>query len=150
VHEDVDSLVIQLFNTTTAVLPIHEQDAETLLHLVADQTGVAFESVELVFVDAESIVDINQRFLQRDFVTDIISFRLDEQDDQAIEGILYCCVSRLLEQAVEYQVSERHEFGRIVLHGLLHLAGYNDTSVEEKATMTQLEDQLLTRWYAVV
>jgi probable rRNA maturation factor len=138
--------MIQLFNTTTAVLPVNQQDVDELLKLVADTTGVGFETVELVYVDTDTIVDINRRYLERDYITDVISFRLDDDDDQAIEGTIYCCIPRLQEQALEYHVSERHEFARIAIHGLLHLTGYDDTSSDEKKAMTHMEDQLLTKW----
>ena len=140
--------MVHLFNTTTAVLPLGQQDVDELLQLVSNKTQVKFESVELVYVDDETIVDVNRRYLQRDYVTDVISFRLDENDDQAIEGTIYCCLPRLQEQAIEYQVSERHEFARIALHGYLHLAGYEDKDPEEKQTMTRLEDELLATWFA--
>jgi rRNA maturation RNase YbeY len=140
--------MVHLFNTTTAVLPLGQQDVDELLQLVSNKTQVTFESVELVYVDDETIVDINRRYLQRDYVTDVISFRLDENDDHAIEGTIYCCLPRLQEQAIEYQVNERHEFARIALHGFLHLAGYEDKDPEEKQTMTRLEDELLSTWFA--
>lgn len=137
---------IQLFNTTTESIPIQIEDLTLIANLVAKQRNVAFELVEIVFVDESSIIDINKKYLEKDYVTDVISFRLDDGDLNAIEGTIYCCVPRIKEQAFEMSCDEKTEFGRIVCHGLLHLSGMNDTTPAQKNEMTLLEDQVLKFW----
>lgn len=102
--------------------------------------------VEVVYVDADTIVEINQTYLGRDYVTDIITFRLDEGDLNAIEGTIYCCVPRINEQAGELGQDITTEFARIAVHGFLHLSGMDDQDPDEKAAMTQAEDEILTIW----
>lgn len=137
---------VQLFNTTTETLPISQELLQRLARWVGEQRGVAFEMVEMVFVDAETIVEVNRTYLEREYVTDVISFRLDEGDDAAIEGTVYCCVPRIREQAEELGQDEATEFVRIAVHGLLHLAGMDDQSDVLKAEMTRAEDEIITIW----
>ncbi len=60
-----------------------------------------------------------------------------------IEGTLYECAPRIMSQSKEFKTDNTTEFYRIFIHGLLHLAGYDDQTLEQKETMNQLEDQYL-------
>jgi rRNA maturation RNase YbeY len=125
-------------------IPVEEGLLKKLLLKVAEEQHADFKAIELIFVDEEDIVKINQEHLNRDYVTDIISFRYDEREDlEAIEGTLYCCAPRIKEQSHEFGASESQEFYRIYIHGLLHLTGYDDQTKEDKAAMTQLENHYL-------
>ncbi len=140
-----DTSPLQIFNESGLAIPVQEETALRILHSVSDKEKAVFSFVELVYVDEQAIMDINKQFLSRDYVTDIISFRYDDDDsNQEIEGTLYCCAPRISEQAREFDVAPVQEFYRIYIHGLLHLVGYDDQSRSEKAEMTKLENQYLT------
>lgn len=124
---------IQLFNTSGIEIPILETDAIFLLNAVSKHFEVDFELVEVVYVDEAEIQRINTEYLKHEYVTDIITFRLDEQQtDSTIEGTIYCCAQRIFEQAEEFDQQPRTEFLRVLIHGLIHLNGYNDQTPEEK------------------
>jgi rRNA maturation RNase YbeY len=141
--------VLSVNNTSEYDLPVTQETLEELLHLIETGEDVIFLLVELVYVDEENIVEINQKYLERDYVTDIISFNYHDEDEPSdstkkrIEGTLYCCAPRIAEQSVEVESDPQQEFYRIFIHGLLHLAGYNDSLPEEKETMTRLENHYL-------
>lgn len=141
-----DSYPLQIFNTTTLKLPCEEADCIKVFEFVAKHEQASFDSVEVAYVDEEEIIRVNKEFLQRDYVTDIISFSYDE-DDSNIEGTLYCCLPRIIDQAKEFDQPIEKEFLRILIHGLLHLIGYDDQTDTEKAEMTRLEDQYLSMFY---
>lgn len=137
---------VQWFNTTEQEIPINDDLLARLARSVESARDVAFENVEIVYVDAETIVEINQLYLERDYVTDVITFRLDDGDLRAIEGTIYCCVPRIREQAEELGEDEQTEFVRIAVHGMLHLTGMDDAAPEEKAAMTRAENEIITIW----
>lgn len=64
-----------------------------------------------------------------------------------LEGTIYCCAPRIFEQAQEWNEEPSKEFGRILIHGLLHLLNYEDTSPELKEEMRRKEDQHLADIY---
>jgi rRNA maturation RNase YbeY len=138
---------LQLFNESEKKVSLSKRKADSILSIISEKENVAFTSVELVFVDEQEIVRINKEHLNRYYVTDIISFRYDDGqesgDNTAIEGTLFCCAPRIIEQSAEFKEPVEREFQRIFIHGLLHLAGYNDSSETEKSEMTALEDQYL-------
>lgn len=135
---------IEIFNTSGLEIPVTESEAAFLLNTISKDQECAYSFVEVVFVDEKEIVRINKEFLNRDYITDIISFRYDDNaTNTEIEGTLYCCAQRISEQAAEFSESTKEEFIRIVIHGLIHLIGYDDQTPEEKAEMTKLEDKYL-------
>jgi rRNA maturation RNase YbeY len=141
---DSSSPKLEIFNPSGYTLPFQESDAQTLLDLIEKGESVQFNSVEIVFTDESGIIEINSEYLNRDYVTDIISFRLDDDDsNQAIEGTLYCCAPRIAEQSGEFNSDPESEFLRIIVHGLLHLTGYDDQTDSDKSAMTLLEDKYL-------
>ncbi len=118
---------IQVFNQTDATLPFDDDLLSDIAQQVAEHEHCAFNFVEVVYVDETKIIAINKEHLDRDYVTDIISFRYDDSDTNGeIEGTLFCCAPRIEEQAHEFEESEEREFLRIYIHGLLHLIGYED------------------------
>ena len=138
------SAKLTIHNPTDYKLPFDADSATRILELIEAGESVSFREVEIVFTDEDGIVVINKRYLERDYVTDIISFRLDEDEtNESIEGTLYCCAPRIAEQSSEFDTDPESEFLRIITHGLLHLAGYNDTTDDEKTQMTSLEDHYL-------
>ena len=136
---------LQIFNTTSLELPCSELDCRKLFELIGKHEQASFNVVEVAYVDEAEIVRINEEFLQRDYVTDIISFRYDENESpKDIEGTLYCCLPRIIDQAKEFNQSSAKECLRILAHGLLHLIGYDDQTSSEKEEMTRLEDLYLS------
>jgi rRNA maturation RNase YbeY len=133
-----------VFNLSGAEVPLQTDDFLSLLQRVEQTEEVSFSEIELVYVDDEQIVDLNREHLGRDYVTDIITFGYNcnfEKDE--IEGTLYCCAQRIKEQSVELGIEAELEFSRVFVHGLLHLAGYDDASEDEKEKMRDREDRIL-------
>jgi len=135
--------VFTISDISNTEMPVQRNQFESVLKTVEIRENIRFQEIELVYVDEEEIVRINQEHLNRDYVTDIITFRYDEENDQAIEGTLFCCSPRIKEQSAELGIDEPLEYLRIFTHGLLHLAGYNDQTEDQKEIMTQKENEIL-------
>ncbi len=86
---------------------------------------------------------MNRDFLGHDYITDVISFPL--QDGIGIDAEVYVNLDRAKSQAKEYGVLFRNEVLRLVIHGTLHLLGYDDKKVTHKERMRRREDYYLTR-----
>ena len=113
------------------------------------------------FVSSERIREINRDFRNIDKVTDVISFSLDdeEEDMDPIKnfmasdenfvtsiGDIIISVDRAKEQAEEYGHSLERELGFLALHGFLHLNGYDHQTEEEEEEMTGLQTEILTAY----
>jgi probable rRNA maturation factor len=95
----------------------------------------------VVYVDSRRCRALNRKFLRHDYVTDVLSFPLGDTG-QGVEGEVYVNLDRARKQAGEYGVSESSERDRLVVHGTLHLLGYDDRTRAAALRMRRRED-----WY---
>lgn len=135
--------VFSISNVSNSQIHVPQSQFESVLQAVENQENVRFQEIELVYVDEKEIVRINREHLSKEYITDIITFRYDEKSEQAIEGTLFCCSPRIKEQSKELGTDESLEFLRVFAHGLLHLAGYDDQTQDQKKIMTQKENEIL-------
>jgi len=141
-HEKHPKLSVSYISNTR--VPVIEKDCTRLIEAIEQNEKIRFSFVELVYVDEEKIKEVNREYLGRAYVTDIITFRYDEDTtNQDIEGTLFCCAPRISEQSREMDTPEKTEFYRIFIHGLLHLSGYDDQTEEAKDAMTARENHYL-------
>ncbi len=137
--------MIEISNTTKRKLPSHilrKAIEETLRH-----EKHRAEMISAVYCGDKFIKKINRTFLQHDYATDTISFRLNEGKD--VEGEFYISLDTVARNARQYKVSEEEELLRVTIHSVLHLVGYRDETEQERAQMTEKENaylrQLLSR-----
>ncbi|HEX9975049.1 MAG TPA: rRNA maturation RNase YbeY [bacterium] len=113
--------------------------------LVLSAEQVAGAEITIILVEDEYIKKLNRDFLNQNDTTDVISFHLDDlQNRDFFEGEVYANVDQIERQALDYGVSFSNELVRIVIHGLLHLVGYDDQTFTDKETMTMKEDSYLS------
>lgn len=111
------------------------------LERVASLEKRVINSISYAFVSDEELLEMNQKVLKHNYYTDIITFSLS--DSAEIEGDVYISYDRIIENATVFHVKRLDEIKRIMVHGLLHLCGYNDKTKPEKERMTQKEDTYL-------
>lgn len=96
--------------------------------------------INFVFCSDEYLLDINRRFLNHDYLTDVISFPFNENP---IEGDIVISIDRVKENAKKFDVSFDNELHRVMIHGVLHFCGYKDKTKAEQKEMRQKEDNAL-------
>ena len=110
---------------------------------IADNEIYCNYKINIIFVDNKYIVELNKKFFNKNNPTDVISFKLSEEDEEVLEGEIYISSERVKEQAEEYNVRYREELLRIVAHGILHIADYNDDTVENRKNMFDKQENYL-------
>ena len=98
-------------------------------------------AVNIIFCSDNYILDVNMRYLQHDYFTDIITFDYCEKD--ILSGDLFISIDSVRENALFYGVPFADELDRVMVHGLLHLIGYDDHTEEQVAEMRAKEDYYL-------
>ena len=101
--------------------------------------GINDAEVSITFVGNSKIKELNKTYRDKDEVTDVLSFPIDEE----LLGEVIISLPRALEQAKDYGHSLRREVGFLMVHGLLHILGYNHKSDADKAEMRKAEEELL-------
>lgn len=102
------------------------------------------KEINFIFCNDQYLLKINQDYLQHDTYTDIITFDNSETEKEVVSDI-FISVERVAENASSYQISFLQELHRVMIHGVLHLAGYKDKSVKEKGTMRGKENFYLDK-----
>jgi len=104
--------------------------------------GYELSQLNYVFCSDEYLLEINKQYLDHDYFTDIITFDNSEEDNQ-LEGDIYISVDRVRENAATFHTDFDTEMRRVLIHGLLHLTGYEDSSEALKTAMRAKEDEYL-------
>lgn len=97
--------------------------------------------VSFIFCSDNYLLQINREHLNHNYFTDIITFEYNELN--IISGDIFISIDTVLENSKEYQVLFSNELNRVMIHGILHLLGFNDKTDEEQFIMTQKEDEAL-------
>ena len=95
-----------------------------------------------IFCSDQYLLQVNQKFLQHDYYTDVITF--DYSEGTAVSGDVFISIERVTENAQTADIQFIEELHRVMIHGLLHLLGHNDKTPKEKSQMTTLEDIYLS------
>jgi len=112
----------------------------TVCERILDDHGIISGKINVVLVDNYTIQQYNRDFLQHDYPTDTISFTTEYlQDEGHLEGEVLACTEIAKERAEEFGWTAEEEFLLYVVHGMLHLIGYEDTTSEQQAVMQEKE-----------
>lgn len=99
-------------------------------------------TLNYIFCSDSYLQKINQQYLNHDTLTDIITFPHD--DSEGVSADIFVSIPRVRENARQFKVSFDHELHRVIIHGLLHLAGLKDKTQREKARMREKEEAYLS------
>ena len=130
------------YNTINVTMPkLVETEVSAWVRSTAATYNKKVGDINYIFVDDETMLDINRRFIGHDYYTDHIGF--DYSKDDSLSGDIYISLDTVKTNAELYQVKPEEELRRIIIHGLLHLCGFRDKTDEERELMQQAEDKAL-------
>ncbi|NBW33416.1 MAG: rRNA maturation RNase YbeY [Cytophagia bacterium] len=134
-------------------LPRQRRRIKSWLERVANHHGAQIESLSFAFGSSSWMAELNQRYLAHEGDTDILTFDYQEgvqtrplalnKPAKVVNG--ECCISpgMIREQAAFWKTTFEDEMHRVLVHGLLHLLGYDDRSATQKKQMRTLEEEAL-------
>ena len=100
-------------------------------------------TISIILTNDKKLLQLKNQYFQQDVLTDVITFNLEENGDP-IDGEIYISLNRVSENAKEFKQDTGRELKRVIIHGCLHLLGYDDQTPEGKKTMTRMEDHYLS------
>ena len=107
---------------------------------VFSQEDCSFVTVNFIFCSDTYLHELNMKYLQHDTLTDVITFAYSKKP---IEGDIFISIDRVEENAESYEVEPITELYRVMVHGILHLIGYDDKTEADLQVMRQMENKYL-------
>lgn len=111
---------------------------------VLENSGLKSGDINYIFCSDSYLLEINKQFLDHDYFTDIITFPVDDDRKGRISSDMYLSIERIEDNAKNLGLSFDNELLRVMIHGILHLLGYEDKSIPGEKDMRNQED----RWMA--
>lgn len=111
------------------------------LKMVAESEVKKIGDINVIFCSDPYILEVNQKYLQHDYFTDIITF--DYCEGSVLSGDLFISIDSVSENSVFYKTEFKDELDRVIVHGLLHLIGYDDHTEEDQKMMRFKENYYL-------
>lgn len=111
--------------------------------------GFTIASLQINFVHADYITIINKKYLNHYYSTDIITFNYSGKNDR-LDGEIFISLEDAADNAGKYGVSFENEMLRLLVHGILHLIGYDDKTPDDKAVMKKIENDLVKQHIAIL
>lgn len=119
----------------------NEKEISLWIQEVITKEHLELGELSYVFCSDDFLHEMNLEYLEHDTLTDIITF--DYREGNMINGDIYISTDRVAENAKEFSVSFEEELHRVMIHGILHISGYDDLSDTEEKQMRTKEDWAL-------
>ncbi len=116
-------------------------EVKTIITYVLFHEKETIDAVNVLFCSDRKIIKYNREYLNHDYETDIITFRYDGEG--FTESDIIISVETVKRNSLLYKSGFRNEIYRVVIHGILHLCGYEDGTAKQKARMRKKEDYYL-------
>ncbi len=143
-HSQFLFMAIHFFEEEIKFSLKQKRERKVWIKQIATEYDFKIGDLNYIFCDDEYLKQVNIEFLNHDFYTDIITF--DNSDvESKIEGDIYISIDRVTENATNFNQDFDTELNRVLIHGLLHLIGFGDKTLEEEQKMRSLESEALLK-----
>jgi len=125
--------------STSKNIKVEKKIIHSLITNLSSKLSFKLESLSINFVDAEYLLNINKDYLNHNFNTDIITFNYSGSNS-LLDGELFISVDEAINNSLKFKVTLDSEIIRLVIHGILHLLGFDDEETSKKRKMKKEED----------
>ena len=123
----------------------NEAEISSWIAAFCQTENTSVDSLVFAFFSDKDLKALNIKHLSHDYYTDVISF--DESKNNVLNGNIAISVERVAENAAKYSVSFEEELRRVMIHGVLHFMGYNDSNENEITVIRKKEDYALSMFH---
>ena len=137
------SNTINFFNEEIDFSLDNESQIKNWIEQIAKVHEHSITNVNYIFCSDDYLLEINKEHLNHDFYTDIITFDISEEESK-IESDMFISIDRVKENAINNNCLFETETLRVLIHGLLHLIGFDDKNDDDKMIMRKKEEECLS------
>jgi probable rRNA maturation factor len=133
---------INFFNERISYVVRKKRQLRKWLVMVAEHEGKLAGTLNYIICDDDYLAELNLKYLKHKSLTDILTFSFTDEVE-IVKGDIFISLTRVRDNAKKYKQKVEVELYRVMVHGLLHLAGYDDASGPEKKLMRDKENYYL-------
>ena len=131
--------------TDQKLVKLKEKSIIKLVSVVMKSEDIKTAEILLIFTTDNVLMELKKEYFNQEHFTDVIAFRLNDYNEDKVEGEIYIIVPQVRNNAKQYNQAFNKELSRIIIHGSLHLLNYKDKTPQEKIKMTEKEDYFLNK-----
>lgn len=131
--------------TDQKLVKLKEKSILKLVSVVMKSEDIKTAEILLIFTTDNVLMELKKKYFNQEHYTDVIAFRLNDYNEDKVEGEIYISVPQVSNNAKQYNQAFNKELSRIIIHGSLHLLNYKDKTPQEKIKMTEKEDYFLNK-----
>ena len=131
--------------TDQKLVKLKEKSILKLVSVVMKSEDIKSAEILLIFTTDNVLMELKKKYFNQEHYTDVIAFRLNDYNEDKVEGEIYISVPQVSNNAKQYNQAFNKELSRIIIHGSLHLLNYKDKTPQEKIMMTKKEDYFLNK-----
>ena len=131
--------------TDQKLVKLKEKSILKLVSVVMKSEDIKSAEILLIFTTDSVLMELKKKYFNQEHYTDVIAFRLNDYNEDKVEGEIYISVPQVSNNAKQYNQAFNKELSRIIIHGSLHLLNYKDKTPQEKINMTEKEDYFLNK-----
>lgn len=121
---------------------LDKRKLHSLIQDVQKKEKFSISNLQVNILNAEYVLELNKKYLEHDYNTDILTFNYSESSDN-LDGEIFISFQDALGNALKFNVNLDNEILRLIIHGILHLLGYDDQNADDKKMMASKEDNLV-------
>ena len=140
---------ITVYNDYDSKFLYNSESISNLVLYIFKDKKVKLNALSIILTDSISLSKLKKKYFNVNQFTDVIAFNLNNEKD-CIEGEIYISIDDVKENAKIYSESFENEFKRVIIHGSLHLMGFDDSTEDEKETMTDLENIFINKFKELI
>ena len=134
---------IEVTNDYNSNLSYDRKSIKYLFEQVFNKENIHSAKLSLILSNRKYLNELKKEYFGLDYFTDVIAFNLNEKNEN-INGEIYVSIDDVILNSKQFNESINQEFKRIIIHGLLHVIGYNDDTDKNKNNMTKLENKYMS------
>jgi probable rRNA maturation factor len=131
------------------ILKVNKKQIHNIIGLTKKELNLSIISLELNLINSQMIKEINNKYLRHNYSTDIITFNYSA-DINKLDGEIFISIEDANVNAKKYHCCLDEELLRLIIHGILHMTGYDDQIETDKKKMKKIENYLVNKFYFVI
>lgn len=133
--------MIKNLSITSEFRLVNKASVHKLVKAIKEDLNFKIADLTINFINSDKLQELNRKHLKHNYPTDIITFNYSGSLSN-LDGEIFISFEDAIINSKKYRVSLNNELIRLIIHGILHLLGYNDKTASEKKIMKSLENQL--------